>query len=52
MLGLEFYGLTPGDRADLVLVDARTPAGAVAAHPTPAAVIKDGNVVARNGSLV
>jgi hypothetical protein len=31
-----------------VLVDARTPAEAVVAHPTPAAVIKDGNVVARN----
>jgi hypothetical protein len=28
----------------LVLVDARIPAEVVVAHPTPAAVIKDGNV--------
>jgi hypothetical protein len=35
-----------------VLVDARTPAEAVVTHPAPVAVVKDGNVVARNGSLV
>jgi hypothetical protein len=38
--------LTRGGLNDppLVRVDARTPAEVVVAHPTPAAVIKDGNV--------
>ncbi|HWM12074.1 MAG TPA: amidohydrolase [Solirubrobacteraceae bacterium] len=51
VLGLEAYGLSPGDRADLVLVDASTPAEAVVTHPTPAVVLKEGRVVARDGAL-
>lgn len=51
-LGLQSYGLEPGDRADLVVVDAGTPAEAVVTHPTPEFVLKDGAIVARNGELV
>jgi cytosine deaminase len=51
VLGLDAYGLDPGDRADLVIVDASTPAEAVVTHPTPALVLKNGRVVARDGAL-
>ena len=51
VLGLDGYGLQPGDRADLVLVDARTPAEAVVSHPRPELVLKGGAVVACDGAL-
>jgi cytosine deaminase len=51
-LGLTSYGLEPGASADLVVVDAGTPAEAVVTHPTPELVFKHGAVVARNGELV
>jgi cytosine deaminase len=51
VLGIGSYGLKAGDRADLVLVDAGAPAEAVVTHPTPAAVLKGGRVVARDGVL-
>lgn len=45
------YGLQPGHRADLVLVDARTAAEAVVARPVRRLVVAGGQVVARNGQL-
>jgi cytosine deaminase len=46
------YGLQPGHRADLVLVDARTPAEAVVARPARRLVVSGGRIVARDGKLV
>jgi cytosine deaminase len=51
-LGLAGYGLREGASADLVVVDARTPAEAVMARPTRSLVLKAGRVVARDGGLV
>jgi cytosine deaminase len=49
--GFEAYGLVPGNRADLVLVDAQTVAQAVVSHPVRKLVVAGGRVVARNGVL-
>jgi cytosine deaminase len=51
VLGLPGYGLAVGAPADLVVVDARTPAEAVVAHPVRDLVLKAGRVVARNGAV-
>lgn len=51
-LGLAAYGLQPGARADIVVVDASTPAEAVVTRPVRDLVVKAGCVVARNGALV
>jgi cytosine deaminase len=50
-LGLDAYGLAPGAPADLVVVEARTPAEAVVTHPVRELVLKDGRPVAREGQL-
>jgi cytosine/creatinine deaminase len=50
-LGRDAYGLAPGAPADLVVVAVRTPAEAVVTHPVRDLVLKDGRVVARDGSL-
>ncbi|MBJ2156810.1 amidohydrolase family protein [Variovorax sp. IB41] len=50
--GFEAYGLVPGNRADLVLVDAQTLAHAVVARPVRKLVVAGGRVVARNGALL
>ncbi|MDH1702729.1 amidohydrolase family protein [Comamonas terrigena] len=50
--GFADYGLTPGSRADLVLVPAQTPAHAVAARPVRSLVIAHGQIVAREGRLL
>lgn len=42
------YGLGPGARADLVLLDCTEPAAAVAAVPERLAVVKDGAIVVTN----
>jgi cytosine deaminase len=47
-LGLEGYGLAPGCRADLVVLDARDAAQAITEQAEKLYVIKDGRVVARN----
>ena len=53
VMRLEGYGIEPGCRADLVLVDGESLAEAVAARPPRRLVVKRGRVVARNGvSLV
>ncbi|MDT8275327.1 N-isopropylammelide isopropyl amidohydrolase [Roseomonas mucosa] len=53
VMRLEGYGIEPGCRADLVLVDGESLAEAVAARPARRLVVKRGRVVARNGvSLV
>lgn len=52
VLGLERYGLNPGDRADLVTVAAETRAEAVAQHPRRGVVLKAGRLVARDGQLL
>ncbi|MEJ8846801.1 amidohydrolase family protein [Variovorax rhizosphaerae] len=49
--GFESYGLVPGDRADLVLVDAQTVAQAIVARPVRKLVVAGGQVVARDGML-
>jgi cytosine/adenosine deaminase-related metal-dependent hydrolase len=51
-LGLDEYGLSEGAPADLVVVDARTPAEAVVSRPPRELVLKRGVVVARDGALV
>ncbi|MGH7353065.1 MAG: amidohydrolase family protein [Candidatus Rokuibacteriota bacterium] len=47
-IGLEDYGLAEGRRADLVVLDARSPADAITEQAEKLWVIKDGRVVARN----
>lgn len=49
--GFAAYGLAPGDRADLVLVDARTVAEAIVARPVRRLVVAGGRIVARDGAL-
>jgi cytosine deaminase len=49
--GFETYGLEAGCRADLVLVDAQTPAQAMVARPVRRLVVAGGRIVARNGVL-
>lgn len=49
--GFEAYGLVPGNRADLVLVDAQTVAHAVVSRPVRKLVVAGGRIVARNGVL-
>jgi cytosine/adenosine deaminase-related metal-dependent hydrolase len=51
-LGLERYGLAPGAPADLVVVPARTAAQAVVTRPVRELVLKDGEIVARDGRIV
>ncbi|MFF5209015.1 amidohydrolase family protein [Streptosporangium sp. NPDC000396] len=51
-LNLDAYGLAPGAVADLVVVEARTPAEAVVTHPVRDLVMKGGRVVVRQGKLV
>jgi cytosine deaminase len=50
-LGLSAYGLVVGADADLVVVDAATPAAAVVVRPRRDLVLKAGRVVARAGTL-
>ncbi|CAN5700715.1 amidohydrolase family protein [soil metagenome] len=50
--GFDDYGLVPGCRADLVLVEAETVAHAVAERPLRKLVVAGGQVVARQGRLV
>ncbi|MET0543295.1 MAG: amidohydrolase family protein [Variovorax sp.] len=50
--GFEHHGLVPGDRADLVLVDAQTVAHAVAARPVRRLVVAGGRIAARDGELL
>jgi cytosine deaminase len=46
ILGLEGYGLAPGRRADLVLLQARDPVEAIRLRATRLAVVRAGRVVA------
>jgi cytosine deaminase len=48
-MGLADYGLDVGCRADLVLVEAETPAEAVCYHPPRRMVMAGGRVVAEDG---
>ena len=50
--GFGDYGLAPGARADLVLVEARSLAEAVVARPVRKLVVSGGRVVARDGALL
>jgi len=50
--GFTAYGLQPGARADLVLLDAETIAEAVAAQPPRRLVVANGQVVARGAALL
>lgn len=51
VIGLTDHGVRVGARADLVAVDAATPAAAVVGVPTRKWVFKGGRVVARDGQL-
>lgn len=51
LLGVGPYGVEPGARADLILLDVGTAPEAVASHPVPSVVIKAGRVTAREGRL-
>jgi cytosine deaminase len=50
--GFADYGLAVGDRADLVLLDARSLAEAVVARPARRLVVAGGRIVARDGALI
>lgn len=50
--GFEAYGLAPGCRADLVLVEAQTVAQALVARPPRRLVVSGGRIVAREGVLL
>lgn len=50
--GFAGYGLAPGARGDLVLLEARSLAEAVVARPPRRLVVSGGRVVARDGVLV
>ncbi|MEU5874986.1 amidohydrolase [Glycomyces sp. NPDC047369] len=52
LLKIDGYGLAVGDTADLVAVPGRTPSEAVLEHRARTLVVKNGRIVARNGSLV
>ncbi|MEU5879508.1 amidohydrolase family protein [Spirillospora sp. NPDC047279] len=52
LLGLPAYGIVPGAPADLVAVDAETPAAAVVTHPPRELVMTGGRVVVRDGEPV
>lgn len=50
--GFDGYGLSPGCRADLVLVESETLAEAVVAQPQRRLVVAGGRIVARDGRLL
>jgi cytosine deaminase len=50
--GFTEYGLEVGNRADLILVDAETPAQAVVTSPPRRLVVAGGHIVAREGTLL
>lgn len=50
--GFAHYGLSPGCRADLVLVEAANPQEAVVARPQRKLVVSGGRIVAREGTLI
>lgn len=52
VLGLDDYGLMAGAPADLLVVDAPTPAAAVVALPLRKLVLKRGRIVVRDGVVV
>lgn len=52
VMGLPNYGLAEGCRADIVLLAAENAAEAVAQHPPRRLVIKNGQVVARDGKCL
>jgi cytosine deaminase len=47
ILGLEGYGLAPGKRASLVVLDAGNPIEALRLRPSRLAVVSNGNVISR-----
>lgn len=47
IMGLEGYGLAPGNRADMVLLQARDPIEAIRLRPARLAVIRSGRVISR-----
>ncbi|MEO8484969.1 MAG: amidohydrolase family protein [Betaproteobacteria bacterium] len=50
ILGLEGYGIAPGCRADLVLLEARDPVEAIRLRATRLAVVRSGRVIATTPS--
>jgi cytosine/adenosine deaminase-related metal-dependent hydrolase len=52
IMGDTTYGLTPGSRADLVIVPGETHVEAVIERPQSRLVIKSGRIVARDGTCL
>lgn len=52
VLGIDGYGLQPGNRADFILLSADSKAEAVLSRPIPSMVVKAGQIIAREGALV
>jgi cytosine deaminase len=50
ILGLDGYGIAPGCRADMVLLEARDPIEAIRLRATRLAVVRAGRVVATSAS--
>jgi cytosine deaminase len=48
LLGLEGYGLAPGDHADMVLLEAQDPIEAIRTRAARLAVVRRGRVIARS----
>ena len=46
------YGILPGNRANMVLLDAQTPEEAIIETAAKAYVWKDGRLIAQNGTLL
>ena len=51
VMRLEGYGLDPGDRADVVLLEANDKADAIRRQPAARTVIKNGRLVAETSVL-
>ena len=49
VMGLKNYGIEPGCKADLVVVDGESVTHSVVSHPARKLVLKAGRIVARNG---
>ncbi len=52
VIGVENYGLAVGDSADLVIVDGENHLEPIFERPARWLVMKDGNVVARDGECL
>lgn len=52
IMGLDGYGLSPGNRADMVLLQARDPIDAIRLRPARLAVLRAGKVISRQPAQI